>query len=60
MRPLTESDLDFFASVMPEWFGKTPEEGRAKAREWRKLRSREEHEKRVNELIESVRQKVRE
>lgn len=41
MRGLTNEDLDF----MPEWFGKTPEEGRKKAKEWLKMRQREQMRK---------------
>lgn len=44
MRKLTDEDIDFFAAVMPEWCGKTPEEGKKKAAEWQKIRRNEKRQ----------------
>lgn len=47
MRDLTKEDLDFFATVMPEWLGKTPEEGRKKSKEWLEMRRKEQQEEKA-------------
>lgn len=54
---MTDETMDMFANVFPEWCGKTPEEGRKAAAEWRRLRSKEyqdEVDRKAKELAEQV------
>lgn len=54
---MTDEMMDMFANVFPEWCGKTPEEGRKAAAEWRRLRSKEyqkECDRKAKELAEQA------
>ena len=57
---MSDEDIDFFANMMPEWLGRTPEEGRKKAQEWKKMRAEadEEKQKRLKEEIDAFIDKV--
>lgn len=60
MRQLTDSDIDFFANVMPEWCGKTAEEGRKNAEEWKRMRreTEEERDRRIQKEADELLAKV--